>query len=308
MGFSSRNARRWIGGIVVLALSGSRIGARAADPGWDAPRVAPGQSARVTPALARSFRRAAASLQSRLGPEAAAFAAQRALATDDLGPAIVAAAIDRDGTLALAAARIDGSDSPADRAALRLLGVALAAPVSLAAEPTSPAATVAAELPAASNGHGRVAYWQRRGPHRELWMAGPRLTDPRLVLLSEEADGQEYPGRVMAWSPTGDRLAARAIRRGRAQIFVVDAEGQALACVTPPRTVEVDPCWSPDGRWLACLQVDPAGAHAWLVRPDGSERVPVALDPPVVDLAEDAPNLVWEPGAQRPRVRVDATS
>lgn len=308
MGLGNWNARRWIGGIVVLALSGSRIGARAADPGWDAPRVAPGPTVRLTPALARSFRRAAASLQSRLGLEAAAFAARRALATDDLGPAIVAAALDREATLACAAAQIDGSDSPADRAALRLLGVALAAPVSLAAEPATLAAPIVAQLPAASNGHGRVAYWCRRGPHRELWVAGPHLTDPHLVLLSEEVDGQEWPGRPMAWSPAGDRLAVRAIRRGRAQIFVVDSEGRSLVCVTPPRAVEVDPCWSPDGQWLACLQVDSAGAHAWLVRPDGSERVPVVLDPPVIDLAEDEPNLLWEPGAHQPRVRGDASS
>lgn len=168
------------------------------------------------------------------GPQAVATAVGAYFTSGDPRLAVIAVALDWREAGRLAAERIDGSDSPGDRAALLLLRIALGRPLQVEASGQVRVAAGPAMLPAASNGHGRIAYWQQVGDRRELRLAGPGLAAPRLVLISDEPRSATFPGRAMEWSPSGETLAFRGIRGGRSRLYVVSASGADLRCLTPP--------------------------------------------------------------------------
>ena len=53
------------------------------------------------------------------------------------------------------------------------------------------------------------------------------------------------------YSPDGSRIAFVSTVGGLTQVFVMDADGTHVRQLTDDDYINLDPCWSPDGRWLA---------------------------------------------------------
>jgi len=71
----------------------------------------------------------------------------------------------------------------------------------------------------------------------------------------------------MALSPTGKRAAFGA----RGEVFTVPAEnGEARNISRTPGAREIDPTWSPDGRWIAYLSDRTGEYEIWVRKSDGS--------------------------------------
>jgi Tol biopolymer transport system component len=68
-------------------------------------------------------------------------------------------------------------------------------------------------------------------------------------------------------------------------VFVVSPDGTGLANLTPDPLLERDPVWSPDGRRLLVVRVDPSftSEALYVMNADGSERTPLAEAPTIVD-------------------------
>jgi Tol biopolymer transport system component len=99
-----------------------------------------------------------------------------------------------------------------------------------------------------------------------------------------------------AWSPDGSQIAFRrrlpgATPQGNLDIFVMAADGGAVAQLTTDAGNDQDPSWSPDGQSLAFTsdRNDAAGSRLWVMRADGSDQrqVPPGGDPEAAD--EQAP-------------------
>jgi Tol biopolymer transport system component len=95
-----------------------------------------------------------------------------------------------------------------------------------------------------------------------------------------------------AWQPGGDRIVFHSREGNHWEIFTVNADGSGLAALTRPVTTLVDelpsnvaPAWSPDGQWIVYLSnrddSNSAGDwRVWVMRADGSDQRPLALDVP----------------------------
>jgi len=132
--------------------------------------------------------------------------------------------------------------------------------------------------PVASNGRGRVAYWQCEEGHWELYLAGPRGEGSRLVYRASASPGELPVGRVMECSPDGSALVFCAATSRSTRLYVVRQDGSGLRCLTPLSRSEADPCWSPDGQRIAFLQAGPGPREwsVWTMRPDGGDRQQMA--------------------------------
>ncbi|MEW6323109.1 MAG: protein kinase [Acidobacteriota bacterium] len=95
-------------------------------------------------------------------------------------------------------------------------------------------------------------------------------------------DGEESTENPV-WSPDGQRMAFVSQRRGYGDIYVKDIRSTA-----PPELVwasqqdKMPTDWSPDGQWLAVVEMSASGSYdLHLVEPRaGGRRVPVAATPP----------------------------
>lgn len=112
-------------------------------------------------------------------------------------------------------------------------------------------------------------------PQTRIGMVEVQSGDLREITSGPNSD------RLPAWSPDGRRLAFLSDRRkkGRHQVFVLDAEAIGEAATTPevPGSVE-RAAWSPDGRFLLIAAVeegaDKAGAEGSGVNLRGDDDMP----------------------------------
>lgn len=72
-----------------------------------------------------------------------------------------------------------------------------------------------------------------------------------------------------SWSPGGERVAFDAATGG-GDIYVVDADGRHAARLTDGPSVDLDPAWSPDGRWIAFASDRGGSMDVYAMHPDGS--------------------------------------
>ncbi len=87
--------------------------------------------------------------------------------------------------------------------------------------------------------------------------------------------------RAFAWSPDGANLVYSLLPKSpehknvllAGELWVVAASGGEPKKLTPkPDCYETDPCWSPDGRWIAFCSVRDGGSESvYVMREDGSE-------------------------------------
>ena len=94
---------------------------------------------------------------------------------------------------------------------------------------------------------GRMVAVRGGGPWNALVVAD---AEGRIVrALAESAEGTNWS--APRWSPDGTRVAAaRASTGGRYEVVVLDTAGRVLRELTRDRALDMNPAWSPDGRYV----------------------------------------------------------
>jgi Tol biopolymer transport system component len=112
--------------------------------------------------------------------------------------------------------------------------------------------TYAAWIPQTS----RFVYVTNKSGASELRVRSQTEHDDRVVLTSRNL----FPGNTFGMpvaSPDGQRVAFHIWGIGSpASVWIAPMQGGAPTKVSPDQAGQLAPEWSPDGRWLACLQLD----------------------------------------------------
>jgi len=89
-------------------------------------------------------------------------------------------------------------------------------------------------------------------------------------------------------------IAFSANAPGLLAVFVVSPDGTGRANLTPDSLLERDPRWSPDGRRMLVVRVNPSftSEALYVMNPDGSGRTELASSPSIVDYR-------WSPDGSR---------
>ena len=130
------------------------------------------------------------------------------------------------------------------------------------------------------------------------------LTDPSVVTSTEKNDVEPvtiekiYTTRQIggsSWSPDGNHLAVITNISGRANIWIVPAKGGWPKQLTVSDQRQIDPMWSPDGRWIAYAS-DYGGNEQWdifLVSPKNGAVINLTSTPDVSEM-----DARWSPDSQ----------
>ena len=121
------------------------------------------------------------------------------------------------------------------------------------------------------------------------WIAYQRAVDGQRDIYTIPAAGgvptrftdDPAPDTLPEWSPAGGQIAFVSGRGGSEQVWVASVNGGAQAGPARPLTsgplTHEAPSWSPDGKRLAAIGVDPhAGNDVWLLEANG-KKLPVQL-------------------------------
>jgi dipeptidyl aminopeptidase/acylaminoacyl peptidase len=127
------------------------------------------------------------------------------------------------------------------------------------------------------------------------------ITDPAQLAAKQRLDIQPltidklYMTRTIGdstWSPDGKQVAFIANISGRNNIWVVDSDGGWPTQLTVSNQRQVNPAWSPNGRWIAYAS-DYDGNEQWdifLVSPKNGQIINLTN---TADISEEGP--VWSP-------------
>ena len=152
--------------------------------------------------------------------------------------------------------------------------------------------------PVATGGRQRLAYLvtQQLGFRGSMgrWAIGN-------AIYSINADGQDNKRHFglkgylwePEWSPDGTRIAFSCYSNGRGQIFVMGADGSALANVSSNAHCDRSPAWSPDGKRIAFVSDRDGDWEIYVMNADGSAQARLTSSPGVDD------NPVWSPSCTR---------
>jgi Tol biopolymer transport system component len=133
-------------------------------------------------------------------------------------------------------------------------------------------------------GHGFVLYRAPRGGTDGLL----KLAHGTSTQLWSGLDGRAVGGAAIA--PDGERFAFLAQRRGRTQLYVMNADGSGARRMAEGLDVRGAPAWSPDGQWLA-IAVDRDGEPRL-------SKIPLAGGPPVPLVNEYSIDPTWAPSGR----------
>ncbi|HET9316581.1 MAG TPA: DNA-binding protein, partial [Vicinamibacteria bacterium] len=117
-----------------------------------------------------------------------------------------------------------------------------------------------------------------------LWKIGPGTS----IELWSGLEGRVLGGPAIA--PDGRRLAFLARKRGKTQLYVINADGTGARRVAEELDARGAPAWSPDGQWLA------VSAHR-----EGAPRlykIPLEGGTPVLLVNEYATDPAWAPSGR----------
>jgi serine/threonine-protein kinase len=121
--------------------------------------------------------------------------------------------------------------------------------------------------PAYSPDGAQLAFDAERGGPLRIWLTDASGHNPRQVTSdSSEAIVHTEP----RWSPDGSRLAFRRIEKTRSRIVIVDLASSTMTGVTTGNSTDMDPAWSPDGRYLYFASDRGGGLNLWRVPVSGS--------------------------------------
>jgi dipeptidyl aminopeptidase/acylaminoacyl peptidase len=130
------------------------------------------------------------------------------------------------------------------------------------------------------------------------------LSDPAAVISKQKSDVEPvtiekiYTTRQIggsSWSPDGSRVAVITNISGRANIWIVPAEGGWPKQLTVSDQRQIDPVWSPDGNWIAFAS-DYGGNEQWdlfLVSPKNGQVINLTNTPDVSEM-----DARWSPDSQ----------
>ena len=153
----------------------------------------------------------------------------------------------------------------------------------------TPAAPTSSSAPASPSGSSSTTAW----PGRILTVAGQ--PDATTITVQTSAGVQlRATGSSPAWSPDGRQIAyVGPPAGGLPGLWVADstATGEARPALVLPDVISVT--WSPTGAWLAIGRSPIDLGDSWLVNPDGTNLVPLAL--PGAETRVD----LWSPDGTR---------
>jgi Tol biopolymer transport system component len=96
-----------------------------------------------------------------------------------------------------------------------------------------------------------VVFTNRSGSSNESWIVRKDLRTGEVLNLTSSTIGTTPAGDVRArFSPDGRQIAFVSAVGEATQIFVMAPDGQNVRQVTQDDYVNLDPAWSPDGKWL----------------------------------------------------------
>lgn len=126
--------------------------------------------------------------------------------------------------------------------------------------------------------------------HRDDWEPTPSPDGTTIAFLSDR-DGT---ARIYLMNPDGTNLRRLTAQSGEESAPTWSHDGKQLAyvvggqvwvrdmatgrerVVSPPGVSDLEPSFSPDGRWLAVARVRGDASDVWALRLDGTEAIPVA--------------------------------
>ena len=114
--------------------------------------------------------------------------------------------------------------------------------------------------------------------------------------LTDLGDGGAYSP---TWNKSGSKIAFHGYDGNDTEIFKVGTSGSATPVpITSANTTEINPEWSPTGRWIVFSRQLNSGQHLFRIRPDGtSARSDKSGEPHKVlgglPMANCSPSIVW---------------
>jgi Tol biopolymer transport system component len=126
--------------------------------------------------------------------------------------------------------------------------------------------------------------WSPDGKHM-LFISSyedPDQAKSAVYILDLQTGGQRRvtdfgQGTSATWSPDGTQIAFSMGDDKTSDVYIVSFDGQSTRCLTDSKTVNARPAWSPDGKTIAYLAMNPLGlgntdVGVYAVNPDGTNR------------------------------------
>ena len=142
------------------------------------------------------------------------------------------------------------------------------------------------------------------GTTKAIQQPSVTLSDPATVASKQKSDVEPvsiekiYTTRQIggsSWSPDGSRVAVITNISGRANVWIVPANGGWPKQLTVSEQRQIDPVWSPDGKWIA-FSSDYGGNEQWdifLVSPKNGIVINLTNTPDVSEV-----DARWSPDSQ----------
>ena len=143
--------------------------------------------------------------------------------------------------------------------------------------------------PAYSPDGARLAFDAEWAGPRRIWISDSAGLNPR-PLTSDSSEAVVHAGA--RWSPDGRRLVFRRIEKTNSDLLVADAASGLATRITHDAAADLDPAWSPDGRWIYFASNRGGGLNLWRIAPasdGGTLNVPQQLTTGAGDDVEPAP-------------------
>ncbi|MBC6461133.1 PD40 domain-containing protein, partial [Actinomadura sp. HBU206391] len=112
-----------------------------------------------------------------------------------------------------------------------------------------------------------LAFWSKRDGTQQIYLLDPADPSAPWTKLTSVQGTAADP----VFSPDGGRIAYT--RRGsdrQGDIWVMNADGSGARRVTADAVYEMDPTWSPDGKWIAYARGPVEEPRVWAIRADGT--------------------------------------
>ena len=116
--------------------------------------------------------------------------------------------------------------------------------------------------PAWSPDGARLAFDAGWAGSRRIWTADSGGRNPQQVTTDSAESVTHASAR---WSPDGMRLVFRRILKTRSDIRVVDIASKATTVITDDNVPDLDPAWSPSGRFIYFSSSRGGGLNIWRV-------------------------------------------
>lgn len=97
-------------------------------------------------------------------------------------------------------------------------------------------------------------------------------------LTKDSPEGDSHPD----WSPDGNKIVFDSWRSGKADIYIMQADGRNVRQLTSSKSNNTEPKWSPDGKWIAYHCSQGGETSICLISPDGQmEGKPISGTMPI---------------------------